>query len=258
MTGANLLRRFGRFYSLPLLVLIWWAAVEGGLVTSRLLPDPLRVATAFWQDTFVRGTLLAQAGVTLMRALSGFVLGALIGVGLALAMARSRLFGRLVEPLLFMGYPVPKIALYPVFIFIFGLGTSSKIAFTVLEVLYPVCIATFFALTSIPVRLIWTARNFGASPFATFRRVILPAMLPQVFAGLRIALPLALTIVVVTEIIGDSAGLGYYINIASTRFRYQNVYAGIVMTGLCGFLLDLAILWLHRRIVYWEKDYGRR
>lgn len=258
MTGAAVYNSVARWYSLPLLFLLWWVAVRTGLITSRLLPDPVRVAQAFYTDVFVRHTLLEEAGVTLARALSGFVIGAFLGVIVATALARKRLFRRFFEPILFMGYPVPKIALYPVFIFIFGLGSSSKVAFTVLEVLYPVCIATFFALTSIPTRLIWTAQNYGASQLDMFRKVILPSMLPQLFAGLRIALPLALTIVVVTEMIGDSAGLGYYITIWSTRFRYENVYAGILMIGLCGFVLNLMLEWLRYRIVYWERDSGRR
>jgi len=243
----------GRWYSIPLLLLVWHVAVVSGLTTSRLLPEPASVLIAFYHDV-ANGTLIAQAAVTLARALSGFVLGSVAGILLAVAMARVPLFSRLVEPLVFLGYPVPKIALYPVFIFIFGIGSSSKIAFTFFEVLYPVTVTTYLGLSSVPTRLIWTAKNYGASKLDIFWKVILPSVLPHVFTGCRIALPLAITIVVVTEMIGDSAGLGYYITIWGTRFNYANVYAGILMIGIIGFALDRLIVIARKHAVYWEKN----
>jgi NitT/TauT family transport system permease protein len=86
------------------------------------------------------------------------------------------------------------------------------------------------------------------------RRVILPAAMPSIFSGLRIALPVAIVVVVITEMIGDSIGLGYYITIWSTRFRFANVYAAIIVIGVCGLVLDQAVLLLRHRIVHWERE----
>ncbi len=248
-TAVRFLRQW---YSIPLLLLVWQVEVSSGLVTSRLLPDLTTVVGAFKTD-LLNGVLIKQAGVTMGRSLAGFALAVVVGVPLAAGMARSPLFSRLVEPTFFVGYPIPKIALFPIFTFIFGLGTPSKIAFTFLECLYPIVITTYLGIRSIQANWIWTAQNAGASRSQIFKRVLIPASLPSIVSGMRIALPIAITIVVVTEMIGDSAGLGYYITSFSTRFRYANVYAGILTIGICGFFLDYLIVLARRKFVYWER-----
>jgi NitT/TauT family transport system permease protein len=242
-----------RWYSIPLLLVVWQVVVATGLVRSRLLPGPVEVWSVLVAE-IGNGQLLYHAAVTVSRALVGFVLAALIGVPFAAAMARSELWRNLFEPIFFLGYPVPKIALFPVFTYIFGIGAPSKVAFTFLECLYPIVVTAFFGFRGVQTRLIWTAANFGAGPIVILRRVVLPAALPSIFAGLRIALPIALIIVVVTEMIGDSRGLGYYITIWSTRFSFSHVYAAIFVIGICGFLLDQGLVLVRRRVIYWQRE----
>jgi NitT/TauT family transport system permease protein len=242
-----------RWYSIPLLLLLWQVAVASGLVESRLLPGPGRVWTALVTDVG-NGTLVYHAGVTMSRALTGFLLAALAGIPFAAAMARSALIRNMFEPIFFIGYPVPKIALFPVFTYIFGIGTPSKIAFTFLECLYPIVVACYFAFRGVQTRLIWTAQNCGAGRATILRRVVLPSALPSIFSGLRVALPVAIIVVVITEMIGDSVGLGYYITIWSTRFTFANVYAAIIVIGVCGLVLDQALLLLRHRAIYWQRD----
>jgi len=150
-----------RWYSIPLLILLWQLAVGSGLVESRLLPGPGRVWDALVSE-IGNGVLVYHAGVTLSRALAGFLLAALVGIPFAMAIARSRLVRNLFEPIFFFGYPVPKIALFPVFTYIFGIGTPSKIAFTFLECLYPIVVTCTFGFREVATRLIWSAQNFGA------------------------------------------------------------------------------------------------
>jgi NitT/TauT family transport system permease protein len=244
-----------RWYSIPLLLLIWQAAVASGAIESRLLPGPGAVWTALADETG-NGALIYHAGVTISRALTGFALAALLGIPFAAAMARSCVVRNLFEPIFFLGYPVPKIALFPVFTYIFGIGTPSKIAFTLLECLYPIVVTCYFGFRGVQAQLIWTAQNCGAGRMTVLRRVIVPAAMPSIFAGLRIALPVAIIVVVLTEMIGDSIGLGYYITIWSTRFRFANVYAAIVVIGICGLVLDQALLALRHRLVYWQREEG--
>jgi NitT/TauT family transport system permease protein len=248
--AANLI---SRWYSMPLLLLIWQVAVGGGFVESRLLPSPVEVWTVLVAE-IADGQLVYHGAVTVSRALLGFAIAAAVGVPFAAAMARSETWRNLFEPIFFVGYPVPKIALFPVFTYIFGIGTPSKIAFTVLECLYPIVVTCYFGFRGIQTRLIWTAENFGASRMTILRRVILPAALPTIFSGLRIALPVAIIVVVITEMIGDSIGLGYYITIWSTRFSFANVYAAIIVIGLCGLVLDQGLLLVRRRAVYWQRE----
>jgi NitT/TauT family transport system permease protein len=243
----------GRWYSIPLLLLLWQVAVGSGLVQSRLLPSPTQVWTVLVME-IGNGQLVYHASVTVSRALLGFALAALVGIPFAAAMARSAVWRNLFEPIFFLGYPIPKIALFPVFTYIFGIGSPSKIAFAFLECLYPIVVTCYFGFRGIRSQLVWTAQNFGAGRATVLRRVILPAALPNIFAGLRVALPVAIIVVVITEMIGDSIGLGYYITIWSTRFSFANVYAAIFVIGICGFILDQGLLLARRRAIYWQRE----
>jgi len=250
---ASAARLIRRWYSIPLLLLVWQAVAGTGLVESRLLPSPVQVGSVLFAE-IANGELVYHAAVTVARALTGFALAAIVGIPFAAAMARSAVWRNLFEPIFLLGYPVPKIALFPVFTYIFGIGAPSKIAFTFLECLYPIVVTCLLGFRGIQTRLIWTAQDFGAGRAAVLRRVILPAALPSIFAAFRIALPVAMVVVVLTEMIGDSIGLGYYITIWSTRFSFSNVYAAIVTIGLCGFALDQGLLLVRRRAVYWQRE----
>jgi NitT/TauT family transport system permease protein len=247
------LRGISRWYSIPLLLLSWQLAVTSGLVESRLLPGLDRVLSALATD-IINGVLPYHTGVTLGRAAIGLALAALIGIPFAAAMARVTVVRNLFEPIFFFGYPVPKIALFPVFTYIFGIGSPSKIAFAFLECLYPIVVTSYLALRAIPNRMIWAAENMGAPRLSILSRVILPAAMPGIFAGFRIALPISIIVIVLTEMIGDSRGLGYYIAISGTRFAFQNVYAAILVIGVCGLVLDRALLLWRRKVVHWERD----
>ncbi len=94
----------------------------------------------------------------------------------------------------------------------------------------------------------------GASSATIIRRVVLPAAMPGIFNGLRIALPVSIIVIVLTEMIGDSKGLGYYIAVSGTRFQYANIYAAILVIGTCGFILDRALLLIRDKSIYWQRD----
>jgi NitT/TauT family transport system permease protein len=253
---ARVTRFVATWYSIPLMLVLWQIAVSGGLVNSRLLPSVVSVIETLAAE-IGDGALVYHAGVTLGRALSGFALAALVGIPFAAAMARSPLCRNLFEPIFFFGYPVPKIALFPVFTYVFGFGTPSKIAFTFLECLYPIVVTSYLGFRAVETRLVWVAQNFGADRWTVLRRVVLPAGLPAIVSGLRIALPVSIVVVVLTEMIGDSIGLGYYISVWGTRFTFQNVYAAIIVIGVCGFAADQALLFVRRHLVHWQKELPR-
>lgn len=255
MRSLSTLRRWAPFlYSIPLVLLAWQlgATAPGA---SRLMPPLGEIWTAFQRD-ILNGVLFGHAQVTLFRVLVGYALALIVGVPLGIFMARNRTFELLFEPIFFVGYPVPKIALFPVFIFIFGIGTSSKIAFVFLECLYPISTTAYFAFRSIDKRLGWAAANMGAGPVRRFIFVLMPAAAPSILSGLRVAMPIAVTVVIITEMIGGSRGLGYYITIASATFQYEKIYAGILMIGIIGFTLDRVLHILRRRGIYWEAMQG--
>ena len=247
-------RIFARWYSIPLILAVWQIATMSGLVSPRLVPDLRLVAGIFWDD-LVSGELVNHGAYSLMRALVGYGLAVVAGIALGLAMARSRLARDFVEPIFLFGYPIPKIALFPVFAFVFGFGTPSKIAFVFLECLYPIVIATYFAFLQVPRTHIWAAQSMGAGQMTVLWRVMIPAALPAVFSGLRIALPIAVVVVIITEMIGDTTGLGYYITYAAVSFKYPAVYAGIAAVAILGFALDRLFALLRNRVIHWERQH---
>jgi NitT/TauT family transport system permease protein len=251
ITGVS--HRVLRWSSIPLLLLFWQWAVVSGHVESRLLPSLGQV----WQRLATdigNGTLPYHAGITISRAMTGFLLAALFGILFAAAMARSALVRNLFEPIFLFGYPVPKIALFPLFTYVFGIGSPSKIAFAFLECLYPIVVASHLSFRAIPTPLIWAAENMGTPRHKLLWRVIFPSAMPGIFTGLRIALPASIVVIVLTEMIGDSRGLGFYLAISGTRFDFAAVYAAILVTGICGFVIDHALLWFRSRLVHWERN----
>src|SRR5262245_58567345 len=247
----SILRSVGRYYSVFLLLAAYEAMSRFGLVSPRLFPSLVVIAEQLWKYT-ANGDLIYQAGISLSRALMGFGLALTVGVVLGTAMARSRFVEALIEPLFIFSYPIPKIALYPVFIFVFGLGTESKVALVFLECLYPIVIHVHVGMRSADRVLVWAARSMGASPRQIFTRVLVPASLPIVFTGLRIALPVSLIITLVTEIIGESRGLGFFVTFATSSFQYARALAAFFMIAVLGFVLGRALVFARDRIVFWQ------
>ena len=182
----------------------------------------------------------------------GFVMAVAIGVPLGATMARWRIFEATFEPLFSLSYPVPKIALYPIFIFIFGLGSGSKVALVFLECLYPITINTYFGIRRVPISLVRAAENMGTHGARLFWRVSIPAAAPDIFSGLRIALPLAFLVVILAEMIGESVGLGYYISYETASFDFATSLAGVIAVAVMGFTLDRLLVLLRRHVIFWD------
>ncbi|RZS85529.1 ABC transporter permease [Pigmentiphaga kullae] len=244
-------------YPLAVLAAAWELLSRSGWVSPRLMPSVVKVGQAFVEG-LANGDLVYHASISFSRALSGFGLAIVIGVLLGVFMARSRWFEWMVEPIFSFGYPVPKIALYPVFILLLGFGSPSKIALIALECTFPIAVNTYFGIRAVAPRLVWSARNMGAGPVRIFLRVLLPAALPAIMSGIRVALPLSMVVVIITEMIGDSTGLGYYIAYASASFMYAESYAGVIAVALIGFTLDRLLVALRGRIIFWEPDGAAR
>jgi NitT/TauT family transport system permease protein len=249
---ATLGRALTRWYSVPLLLAVWEILARTGTISRRLMPSLVEITAAGW-TALAAGDLQFHTGISLGRAFTGYALAMVFGILLGVVMARSRFFEALVEPIFSFGYPVPKIALYPIFIFVFGLGSLSKVMLIFLECLYPITLNAFYGMRSVERAHVWAARNMGASNSQIFWRVLLPSSAPSVFAGLRIALPISLIVVIITEMIGESRGLGYYISYASASFEYAQAFAGVAAVAVIGFVLDRALVWLRNRVVFWER-----
>ncbi|PYN99621.1 MAG: taurine ABC transporter permease [Candidatus Rokuibacteriota bacterium] len=233
------------------LALAWELAARSGLWSLLIFPSLTSIARELGQFV-VRPERLMEAWISLYRALGGFALAAVAGVLLGVLMGRSRLIAGLLDPLFSGTYAVPKIALFPIFIFVFGIGSLSKVALVFLECLYPIVIMTYHGARDVNRVLLWSGRNMGASRAQVMRRIVLPATAPYIFAGFRVALPVALIVVVITEMVSSADGLGYAAIYALASLKTDRMLAVVIVIAALGLALDQALVALRNRLIYWE------
>lgn len=230
----------------------WEIAAQSGLWNRLLFPSLARIGHELGL-LLLGADGLMQAWMSLYRALGGFALAAAVGVLLGMLMGRSAFVAGLLDPLFSGTYAVPKLALFPIFIFVFGIGSLSKVALIFLECLYPIVIMTCHGARDVNRVLLWSAQNMGASRAQILRRVVVPAAAPFIFAGLRVALPVAMIVVVITEMISSADGLGYLVIYALSSLKTDRMLAVVIAISALGLALDRALVLLRNRLVYWEK-----
>ena len=239
----------------PIIALLaaWEIFARSGAVTPFMLPALSTVAERIYDDA-AGGDLLLNTAVTLYRALAGFAIATVGGVVLGAAMARNRAARWFFDPMISVGFPMPKIAFLPVIMLLLGVYDVSKITMVVLDAIFPVVTATVAGIASVEKELVWTARNMGAKNRELLWQILLPAALPQILTGLQVALPIALIVVVVTEMKMGGYGLGGAMMQASRFANSPGVFAGIVEIAVIGYALVAAMAWLRRRLLAWHQE----
>lgn len=235
------------------LLAAWQLASLGGL-PDYLLP-PLEIAKDFAQALGTR-ELYGHVAASLGRALPGFFVGAIAGSALGLVAGVRRGFDETVSPLVFLTYPVPKIVLLPLFMLWFGIGDLSKILIIALACFYPMYINAYYGARATPRILVWSARNMGASGGQIFRRVVLPAALPYLFAGLRVALALSFIVMFAAEMINARSGLGHLIRDSESSLRFDLMYVALLSIALLGYAGDRLLRFARRRTLAWQETHA--
>jgi len=239
--------------SLLALLVFWQATASSGLVTPFMLPQPGVVALRIWSD-FASGELARNLALTLYRALAGFAIAALLGVALGVGMARSRPLRWLFDPLISVGFPMPKIAFLPIITLWLGFYDVSKISMVVFDAVFPVVTATLAGTLAVERELLWSARNLGASEGQLLREVVLPAAAPEVLTGLQVALPIALIVCIVAEMKMGGVGLGGAMITASRFADSPGVFAGIIEIAIAGLALVKGISVIRRHLLVWHQE----
>jgi ABC-type nitrate/sulfonate/bicarbonate transport system permease component len=251
------LRRAGHVFTavLPLLALaaVWELFARSGAVTPFMLPPFSAVLARIWSD-LVGGELLLNAATTLYRACAGFLIGACAGIVLGMAISRSRTANWFFDPIISVGFPMPKIAFLPVFILWLGVYDRSKITMVAVEAVFPVVTATVAGIRGVERELLWSARNMGAGEHELLWQVAFPAALPQIMTGLQVALPIAVIVAIVTEMFMGGYGLGGAMNTASRFADSRGVFAGIVEIALIGYAMVKGMSVLRRRLLLWHQE----
>jgi len=248
-----LLSGFARVFSVLLLLAAWEALARSGSFTPYQLPAFSTVVERIWEDA-VSGDLWISTALTLYRALTAFAICAVLGVAIGVAMTRSIIANWFFDPIISVGFPMPKIAFLPVIILWLGVFDVSKITIVVVDAIFPVIAATVIAIAGVEKELIWSARNMGASSRELLTQILLPAAFPQIMTGLQVALPLCLIVAVVAEMLMGGYGLGAAMMTASRFANSPGVFAGIVEIAVVGYVLVKVMGLIRRRLLIWHPE----
>jgi ABC-type nitrate/sulfonate/bicarbonate transport system permease component len=246
-------QRAGAIGALVVIVVAWELASRSGVVTPFLLP-PLSAVLARVAEDAMSGELALNLGLTLYRALVGFAIAGAAGIAIGILMTRRPLVRWFFDPIVSVGFPMPKIAFLPIFMLWLGLYDFSKISMAVFNAIFPVIAATMAAAEGVDRHLLWSARSLGASERQLLREIILPAALPQILTGLQLALPISMIVMIVTEMLMGGQGLGGAM-IAASRFADSpGVFAGIVEIAIAGLCLVRGMTVLRHRLLRWHQE----
>jgi NitT/TauT family transport system permease protein len=243
-----------------LLILIWDRAVA--MTGTRLIPSPYQVAVMMYDFSFggiyddaFSGTILIHVWKSVQRVYGGFFLAALIGIPLGLLIGRIKLLRQLLDPTISLLRPIPVTAWLPLSMIFFGLGPNAAIFLVFLGAFYPILLNTIFGVRSIDPRLFEAASMLGCSGARMFRQIVLPASLPSIFNGLRVAHGFAWILIVVGEMTGVPTGLGSVVMDGRTLSRTDLVITGMIVIGACGFVTDRIIVAISNRLLSWSPQH---
>jgi len=239
----------------PLLVIVGWElASRTGWLSTRILPEPLAVAQAFW-NLLKSGELLHDVAISTGRALGGLAIGGGLGLVLGLLTGSFRTAETLLDTTLQMARNVPPLALIPLVILWFGIDESAKLFLVAIGVFFPIYLNTYHGIRSVDPGLIEMARSYGLSGWGLYREVILPGALPSILVGLRFSLGLMWVLLIVAETISAQSGIGYMTMNAREFLQTDVVLVGVLLYALLGKLADLIARALERRCLRWNPAY---
>jgi ABC-type nitrate/sulfonate/bicarbonate transport system permease component len=253
-----------RLFSPPLLaalgsvlggLTLWTLIVHSGLVSTRFTPAPLDIVREFaslMYQGYVGVPLYDHIAASLIRTLIGFVAAAIVGIPFGLLIGRFMILEAAFVPWFAFLRPIPAIAFVPLVILWFGIGEFSKISVIFFSSFLYITVSTIAGVKAVPLQLLRAGYSLGASSRKSFLYVVLPAALPQIMVGLRLGSAISWTLVVAAELVAAQRGLGYMIMDASTFFRVKDVYVGLIVIGIIGFLLESAIALVEGRLVHWR------
>ncbi|BAH07522.1 ABC transporter permease [Clostridium kluyveri] len=204
-----------------------------------------------WQ-LIISGSLFENVFVSLKRSAAGFALALLVAIPLGLVIGWFKKFERFIDPLLQIFRQTSALALFPVFILVFGIGETSKIAIIFWGVQWPILISTIEGVKNVDPILIKSARSMGASQFTIFRKVILPSAFPSIITGIRLSATSAILVLIAAEMMGASSGLGYLLYDTQVKYQIPKMYAAIITMSLIGIIVNYTIVAFENRVTKWK------
>lgn len=234
------------------LLLFWEAGAFLGFVDTRLLSSPWLILQSFF-PLVISGDLIYNTWVSVLRVIWGFIAGAVPGILLGMSMGLSPFVRSAIEPMIAATYPIPKLAIMPLILLIFGLGETSKIFTIAIGVFYLVVINTMAGVLNIDKIYLEVAKNFGASRKDFYLTVALPGALPMIFAGLKLGMGMALILIVAAEMSAAKAGVGWMIWRAYDMFDIEQMFAALITLSILGYIFTLLLDWLEHMVLPWKQ-----
>jgi NitT/TauT family transport system permease protein len=251
-TSSLLIRTLSILSPLSLLVL-WEILARVHIIDTRLLSSPSLIFHAFI-PLLLSGELLYNTGVSVQRVLWGFLAGSIPGILLGISMGLSPLVRSALEPMIAATYPIPKLALMPLILLLFGLGETSKIFTIAIGVFYLVVINTMAGVLSIDKIYLDVAQNFGANRKNFYLTVALPGALPMIFAGLKLGMGMALILIVAAELSAAKAGVGWMIWRAYDMFDIEQMFIALITLSILGYIFSLLLDRLEDWVLPWKRQ----
>lgn len=262
----RLLKSFaGRWTVFVCAVLVWEILTQ--LSRSPFFKPPSEIAVGavdLWfdgtlSDPVLGDTVFSDILPSLGRLLLGWLLAAAVGIVVGIALGRSRIAMDFVGPMLAFARSIPPVLLLPFFLVIFGIGATEQVAAIIFSALWPILLNAVDGARSVDDVKIDTVRSFRITKLQWSTRVVLPAALPKIFAGLRVSLSLCLVLMVISEMVGATNGIGYRLVYAQREFNFTPMWAWIVLLGILGYGLNTLLLAGEHRVLSWQQSReGRR
>lgn len=238
--------------SIICVLLVWELICRAGFVSSLFLPAPSQIISSLFV-MIGDGEIGMSLAASMYRILVGFAVGSLIGLAVGLVTGTSALADKIGNPIVNALYPIPKIALLPLFILWLGIGELSKVTIIAMGVFFPVAMNTYSGVKNVDTLLIKVAVSFNASWWKTMKSVVLPNALPMIFAGLRLAAGTSLLLLVAAEMIAAQVGIGALILHYGDLMITDRLMAGVIVLSLLGLIFNLLLQWIERKAVPWKN-----
>lgn len=253
MTSTERLADIGlRIVVLAGVFALWWYLTDSS--DSIFFPVPTDVLPAAWNDWLIDGETWSENILpSLRRLLYGFFLSAIVSIAFGLALGRSRRLSEFVEPLIHFGRAIPPPALLPLFLIVLGIDDVQKIVLIAVGVAPPILLNSIDGARSVEALQLETASAYQIGRWDRWTRVIFPAASPKVFAGLRVSMSLAVILMVISELVAATDGMGFRINSAARDFAYVDLWAGMVVLALLGIVLNIGLALVERRVLRWSR-----
>ena len=235
------------------LLLIWELCARAGFIDVRFFPAPSKIFQVMY-TMIQNGQLEKHVWASLQRLWWGILFGGVPALVLGVAMGMYRTLRVIVEPVIMATYPIPKSAILPLILLIFGLGEASKIVMVATGVFYPILINAMAGVLEINKIYFDVGRNFGASRWQVFRTVALPGAMPLIMTGIKLGVGLGLVLIAIAEMVGAKSGLGYMIWNAWEILSVETMYVGLISIAVLGLVFTLLLNELERVIVPWKSS----